>query len=473
VQLFKKLIFNMFLDLDKKEKSSIAAIDISGANISYGELCSFAEEFYSVLKKRTLIFILSENTIGSLAGYTASLSVKVLPLLLSCNTDRGMLGNLIDNYHPEYLWLPKRLAGDFIYELVFSKYDYVLLKTGLLPFQLNNNLSLLLTTSGSTGSPKLVRHSYSNVEENARNVAKFFELTISERAIAILPMHYTMGLSVITSHLFAGSTVLLINSTLTDRAFWKFIKDQRATSFTGVPYSYEVLHKLRFFTMDLPDLKIITQGGGKLSTELFKEYAEFASRTGKKFIATYGQTEGTARMAYLPADLATSKIGSIGKAIPNGEFSLVGENGEEIVEIEAVGELVYRGPNVTLGYALRGEDLIKGDENNGILHTGDIARRDSDGYYFIVGRNNRFLKLFGYRVSLDESENIIKSAFNIDCICTGNDQQMRILITDDTKKDLIVKLMVEKTGINYKAFEIVVIDEIMKNEAGKSIYNFK
>ncbi len=461
----------MFLDLDKKEEKSVAAIDNTGAAISYGELSSFGGEFHASINKRTLIFILSENCIGAMAGYVASLSGKIVPLLLSCNTDRGMLDNLTARYQPEYFWLPERFSPEYNYKVVFQKFGYVLLSTGLKSFELNDNLSLLLTTSGSTGSPKLVRHSYSNVMENARNVAAFFELGTTERAMAILPMQYTMGLSVISSHLFAGSTLLLVNGTLTDRGFWQFFKEQRATSFTGVPYSFEVLYKLRIFRMDLPYLKLLTQGGGKLSHELFRQYAEYAENTGRKFIATYGQTEGTARMAYLPAEKSTTKTGSIGKAIPNGQLSIVDEKGVEIIETEATGELVYRGPNVTLGYALCGEDLLKGDENNGVLHTGDIARRDIDGYYYIVGRNSRFLKLYGLRISLDESEHIIKSAFDIDCICTGNDQSMKIIITDEPRKELIKKFIVEKTRLNHNAIEMVVVDTIPKNEAGKSIYD--
>jgi long-chain acyl-CoA synthetase len=463
----------MFLDLDFKEKNSLSLAGSDGAIMTYGELCSFADEFYSVIKRRTLIFILSENVSGSVAGYVASLSKRIVPLLLSCNIDREMLSKLIDAYHPEYLWLPERLTCEFPWKPIFTKFNYTLVETGLSSFVLNDDLSLLLPTSGSTGSPKLVRHSYSNVEQNARNVASFFELGTGDRAVAILPMHYTMGLSVVTSHLFAGSVVLLANAALTDKVFWQFIKEHKATSFTGVPYSYEVLNKLRFFRMDMPELKLLTQGGGKLSHELFREIADYAKRTGKKFIATYGQTEGTARMAYLPADLASEKTCSIGKAIPGGHFSLTDDSGNEITETEAVGQLVYRGPNVTLGYALRGEDLEKGDENNGVLHTGDIARRDSDGCYYIVGRKSRFLKLFGTRISLDESEQIIKSAFSIDCVCAGTDEQMKIYVTDSGKKETILDFMVEKTGLNFKAFEIVVVSEILKNEAGKTIFNFK
>lgn len=460
----------MFLDLDKKDRLAIAAIDDEGLQITYGELCSFSDEFYLAINNRTLIFILSENNIGSLAGYVASLSSRVVSLLLGATTDRELLTKLIEVYQPEYLWMPERLVTEFGYEAIFSKYNWVLVRTGLVSATLHNDLSLLLPTSGSTGSPKLVRHSYGNIEANAQNVAALFELNPDERAIAILPMYYTMGLSVITSHLYAGATLLLVKSNLTDGAFWKFIKEYKGTSFTGVPYSYDILKKLRFFRMDLPDLKLLSQGGGKLSTELFTEFAEFAANNGKRFIATYGQTEGTARMAYLPADMALQKVGSIGKAIPNGQLSIIDSDGNETIEGEATGEMVYTGPNVTMGYALSPEDLAKGDERNGYLSTGDIARRDADGYYYIVGRLSRFLKLFGTRVSLDETEQLIKSTFEVDCACTGNDEKMSILITNEDVKDEVLHYVSSKTGLFHKAFEIITVEEIRRNEAGKVIY---
>ena len=132
------------------------------------------------------------------------------------------------------------------------------------PPPLYKELSLLLPTSGSTGSSKLVRHSYKNVEANARNVSLLFGLDKHERALATLPIYYTMGLSVISSHIYAGATILLTGKSLTDGKFWTFMKEHRATSFTGVPYSFEVLQKLRFFRMDIPHLQLITQGGGKM-----------------------------------------------------------------------------------------------------------------------------------------------------------------------------------------------------------------
>lgn len=461
----------MFLDLQLKDNSLIAAIDDAGGEITYGELCAFSEEFSNAIGNRTLIFILSENGIGSMAGYVAALSSRIVPLLLSSNINREMLTRLIDIYQPEYIWMPEGISAEFPYVPVLSKYSFSLLKTGHTAYSLHEELSLLLPTSGSTGSPKLVRHSYNNVEQNARNVAAFFELNEQDRPIAILPMQYTMGLSVITSHLFAGSCILLVKGNLTDVHFWKFIKDQKASSFTGVPYSYEVLFKLRFLRMDLPHLKLLTQGGGKLREELFRELAEFAEKTGKKFIATYGQTEGTARMAFLPAEMATKKIGSIGGPIPQGQLSIIDSAGIEIPEKEATGQLVYKGPNVTMGYAYTSEDLIKDDENHGVLFTGDISRRDADGYYYIIGRMSRFLKLFGFRISLDETELLIKSAFKIDCFCSGSDEKMQVYITDENKVSAVKILISEKTGLFHQAIDVIAVTEIPKNEFGKTIFS--
>ena len=459
----------MFLDIDKKLSSKIAAIDDSGALITYGALKEFCEEFYDALPRRTLIFIMAENVIGSLGGYVAALSNRIVPLIINAHIDRQLYETLKDLYQPEFIWGRETLLEGM--PIVFSKYGFGLARTGLLPDPLYDELSLLLPTSGSTGSPKLVRHSYRNVESNARNVASLFNLNDQERAMASLPMHYTMGLSVISSHLYAGATLLLSDKSLMDASFWRMMKEERATSFTGVPYSFEILNKMRFFRMDLPYLKLITQGGGKLPDELFKTCAEYVERTGKRFIATYGQTEGTARMAYLAPELAMTKVGSIGGAIPNGSLSIIDESGHETSEGEAVGEMIYRGPNVTLGYAVCGKDLDKGDENNGILHTGDVARRDKDGCYYIVGRMKRFLKIFGLRIGLDEVEHLVKSAFDTDCLCGGDDEKLIIKITNRMIPEQVLDFVVQKTKLFHKNVQVEVVDVIKRNAAGKVILN--
>lgn len=455
----------MFLDLDRKERQRIAAIDDSGQSITYGEICDFAQEFAKHLPQRSLIFLLSENRIGSLLGYTAALSNRIVPLIISAATEEGLYNHMYELYQPEYLWMPLDKAKGK--EFVFSAWDYCLVKTGNPPTPMFKELSLLLPTSGSTGSPKLVRHSYRNIEANADNVCRMFKLDGGERAMAILPMHYTMGLSVITSHLFAGATLLLSGRSLLDKGFWETLKE--ATSFTGVPYSYEILTKMRFTRMDLPNLKVFTQGGGKLTEEIWHTLAQYAYDNGKQFIATYGQSECTARMAYLPPEMALEKTCSIGVAEPGGQLSIIDDNGNETFEGEAQGEMVYRGENVTLGYATCREDLLKGDENHGIMHTSDLARRDADGCYFIIGRLKRFLKIFGLRIGLDEVERMIKEEYKTDCYCKGNDEKLIVLVTDPKLKDVLSGFIEEKTHLFHQRIEVQVVDAILRNEAGKVI----
>lgn len=455
----------MFLDLDRKERQRIAAIDDNGRSVTYEDVCNFSKEFAIYLPQRSLIFLLAENRIGSLLGYTAALSNRIVPLIISANTEEGLYNHLYDLYQPEYLWMPEAKAEGK--EIIFSAWEYCLVKTGNQPTLMYDELSLLLPTSGSTGSPKLVRHSYRNIEANADNVRRLFKLDGSEKAMAILPMHYTMGLSVIASHLLAGATLLLSGRSLLDKGFWATLKE--ATSFTGVPYSYEILTKMRFTRMDLPNLKVITQGGGKLTEAMWNTLAQYAQDKGKQFIATYGQSECTARMAYLPAEMALDKVCSIGIAEPGGQLSIVEDNGNETFEGEAQGEMVYRGENVTLGYATCREDLLKGDENHGIMHTGDLARRDADGCYYIIGRLKRFLKIFGLRIGLDEVERMIKAEYKTDCYCKGNDEKLIVLVIDPKLVDVLPAFIEEKTHLFHQKIEVQVVNEILRNEAGKVI----
>lgn len=460
----------MIFNIDQKPAYAVAALDDNGGVLSYGSLVEMATEVKQTLAERELVFCLCENKVGSLAGFLAVYDNKDVPLLLSASIDRELLDALFTTYHPSYFWMPNALVNEFGYAPVYEKWGYSLCKTGQTAPAMHPELSMLMTTSGTTGSPKLVRHKYGNIEANAKNVASVFEWTTEERGIMDLPMQYTMGLNVINSHLYAGATVLLISSNLLSPNYWKFIKEQQGTNFTGVPYSYEIFNKLRFTRMDLPYLTTLAEGGGKLSDNLFQTFATYAEEKGKRFFATFGTTETSARLAYLPPKDATTHIGSIGKAIPEGKLMLVDENGSEITAPEVEGELIYEGPNVTMGYGVCVEDLLKGDEFCGVYHTGDIAKKDADGYFYIVGRMKRFLKLFGLRVSLDQSEKIIKDSLGVDCACAGDDQKMKIYITDEVQKDATKKLIAEKTGLVPTSFEVIVIPAIPRFESGKVNY---
>ena len=233
-----------------------------------------------------------------------------------------------------------------------------------------------------------------------------------------------------------------------------------------------MLKKLRFTKMALPSLHMITQAGGKLDPVLHKEFAEYAIANNIDLVIMYGAAEATARMGYLPPDRSLEKYGSMGIAIPGGRFDLIDEAGNIISEPDAVGELVYYGSNVTLGYAECGEDLAKGDERGGVYETGDMARRDVDGFYTIVGRKKRFLKIFGNRVGLDDAERMINNAFpDFECACGGADDKMIVYITNDEVRDDVTKFLIEKTGFNHTAFKTVFISKIPRNEAGKILYS--
>jgi len=460
----------MFQELSDKFSQNQALISDSGEILYYADIHMFSDRLKKNIKERSLVFCLCENTVGSLCGYYSFIYNGIVPLMLDASIDKELLSNLIKIYEPNYLWINDSLLFLYSdYEVKFSECNYSLVQLSDKIVELNDQLALLLTTSGSTGSPKLVRLSYENIKMNAESIVNYLNLSFEDRPITSLPMHYSYGLSVINSHLISGATILLTDKSIAQKEFWNFARVQKASSMAGVPYTYEMLKRLRFFRMSLPDMKVLTQAGGKLSSNLVQEYAENASITGKKFIVMYGQTEATARMSYLPFEYALEKSGSIGIAIPGGSFRLVDNDGTEITESNKDGELVYLGKNVCVGYADCKEDLIKGDENNGKLYTGDIARRDKDGYYYITGRKKRFIKIYGNRVNLDAAEQIIKE-ITTSCACVGVDDKMLIYITDTTKSEQCRNFISEKTGLNSKAFEVRVIDEIPKNTSGKVLY---
>ena len=456
----------MFLNLDRHEQSKIAVKDDAGYCLSYGDICSVIGEFEKLDLGRCVIFCLCGNCAGSLIGYLAFINNGQVPLLLGAGMDKDLRDRLDSVYTPAYYWLPEKMAAESGETSLFSSCGYCLVRTEYELYPLNEKLSMLLTTSGSTGSPKLVRHKYGNLEANAENVAKVFGWTVDEKGICDLPMNYTMGLNVINSHLTVGAGVLLVSANLMDPAFWDFIRENEGTNFCGVPFSYEILRRIGFDKMDLPALKTMAEGGGKLTDRMFKWIASYAESSGKRFCATFGTSETSARMSFLDPSLATTKIGSIGKAIPNGELFLIDETKTEDGSVS--GELGYRGPNVTMGYALSREDLQKGDEFNGEYHTGDMALRDPDGFYYIIGRKGRFLKLFGLRVSLDETERILKTQYpNSEFVCLGDDRRMSIFTTDESLSGEIVPFISGKTNLHNSAFRVYVIDEIPRNEYGK------
>ena len=435
-------------------KDNIACITPSGEQVSYGELQALTARIISNLKPYQLVFSMCSNTIGSVAGYISFVNNNDATLMLDSHIERSAFDALYQTYLPRYVWAPKEFASP----------------KGADESPVSDKLSVLLTTSGSTGSPKLVRLSKENLMSNALSIVEYLNITADERPVTGLPMYYSFGLSIINSHVLVGATLLLTPSSYVEREFWQFANDNCFTSFSGVPYTFEIMKKLKLWKIPMPTLRTLTQAGGKLSNELLQFFIEKYESRGVKFFLMYGQTEATARMSYLDPQYSITKLGSIGKGIPGGTFFLVDDDGKVIEGTNEVGELVYEGANVSLGYAECVDDLMKDDENHGCLHTGDLAYRDKDGFYFIVGRKKRFLKLFGNRISLDYVETFLKEKLK-ECVCVGDDSKLIIYTTDiDYVENEIIDFIVARTKIVRTVFSVRYINEIPHSESGKILY---
>ncbi|MBR6696998.1 MAG: AMP-binding protein [Lachnospiraceae bacterium] len=463
---------NYYSDIDKYG-DNIAIRTESGEELTYTKFLLDADTIVEKLESRKLVFLVCRNCLESVCAYIGALRKGVIPVMINAGIDADLYNTLFETYKPAYIYAPFDFASikaDFV-EL--AKYrDFTMYATACdTSYPVAKELALLLTTSGSTGSPKLVRQSYTNITANANSIAQYLEIVATDRAITTMPMSYTYCLSIINSHLLMGASIVMNEYSVIQREFWNVFKATEPTTFGGVPFIYEQLKALRFGRMNLPSLRYITQAGGKLSKEMAEEFNAICEEKGIKLIVMYGQTEATARMSYLPWEKAKEKAGSMGIAIPGGEFSLIDVDGRVITETDVVGELVYKGANVTLGYAQGYEDLNNGDDNQGVLVTGDMAKRDADGFYYIVGRKKRFLKMFGNRVNLDEVEGLLKKE-NYSCVCGGVDDKLKVYTTDadENVHQRIKEFLSETLSFTSKSFEVVYIEEIPRNEAGKVQY---
>lgn len=332
------------------------------------------------------------------------------------------------------------------------------------PHRLHEDLALLMSTSGSTGSPKLVRLSRTNLLSNAAAIASYLGIRDTDRAATTLPMHYCYGLSVINSHLVAGAGLILTNRSVVDDEFWQLFAEHRGTSFAGVPHTFDLLDRIGFDTMPLPNLRYVTQAGGRMAPERVRHLATLGKRRGWQLFVMYGATEATARMAYLPPELAQTRPAAIGRPIPGGEFRIDPLDGWPA----GTGELVYRGPNVMLGYAEHPEDLAVGTTVTE-LRTGDIAHRGPDGLYEIVGRRSRFVKLYGLRIDLQRLETALSDQ-GVTALCAGDDDGIGVAAIGTHRAGHVEQLAADAAGIPPGTVRAVIVDELPMLASGKPDY---
>ncbi|MBU2667559.1 AMP-binding protein [Actinoplanes bogorensis] len=320
--------------------------------------------------------------------------------------------------------------------------------------EVHPDLALLLTTSGSTGNPKLVRLSAEAVRTNAEQIASVLDITADEVAITTLPLFYSYGMSVLNSHLIRGATVVLERTGIMQKAFWSAVNEHGVTSMAFVPSQYEMLRRLRFDPAKYPALRSLTQAGGRLRTDRVTDFAQRMATVGGKFYVMYGQTEAAPRMATLPPERLDEKLGSVGLALPGGTFTIEDD------------EVVYRGPNVMMGYADTAADLALGDVQGGALHTGDLGRVDDEGFLFITGRRKRMAKVFGVRINLDDVEK------NFPVTAVAGDDKLCVFaegISDDEARGLRTKIA-EWLGTHFSGVEVRTVDALPLLPNGKVDY---
>jgi acyl-CoA synthetase (AMP-forming)/AMP-acid ligase II len=330
--------------------------------------------------------------------------------------------------------------------------------------RLHEDLALLLSTSGSTGSPKLVRLSHRNLASNAVAIADYLDIRETDRAATTLPMSYCYGLSVIHSHLLRGAGLILTDHSVVDDEFWQLFRRHCGTSFAGVPYTFELLERVGAQNLDLPHLRYVTQAGGRMPPERVRRFAELGRLRGWDLFVMYGATEATARMSYLPPQLASSQPDAIGSPIPGGAFAIepCDAQGDE-----DIGELVYRGPNVMMGYAHRPTDLALGKTVDA-LRTGDIARRGHDGLYQLIGRSSRFVKMYGLRIDLQRVEATMRD-HGITAICTDVDDRLAVATAGHDKAE-VQRVAAAAAGVPAGAVHAVTVAELPKLPSGKPDY---
>ncbi|MCM1236119.1 MAG: AMP-binding protein [Ruminococcus flavefaciens] len=337
--------------------------------------------------------------------------------------------------------------------------------------EMNGELALLLPTSGSTGDCKFVRQSKKNIISNAKAIIEYLHVSEGDRAMLSLPLSYTFGLSVLHTHIMSGAALLVPYSKIYQSAFWDFFQKYHGSTFSGVPYTFEVLDKLNFFSQKI-NARYITQAGGKLSMRLQDKILDYTKKNKIQFYIMYGQTEATARMTYLPPEYFASgqKRGSVGIPILGGKIEIHHLDKGEKEAVSAEGEIIYKGGNVCLGYANDYRDLSCGDDNHGILETGDIGYLDQDGFLYITGRKKRFVKILGKRINLDDIELKIKERFCIPCAVVGNDSGICVYV-DIAQTEEILNYSIEMFHVHAQHIRVKYIQEIPKLQSGKNNYS--
>ncbi|MBC2605931.1 non-ribosomal peptide synthetase [Pelagicoccus albus] len=439
--------------------NSVALVCQDGSELNYRELAERADLFCrNMAANPGLLALEASNDLESILALIGACRANC-PVLLLGPGDLEQKSHIQGIFRPDYIF-----RGEEGAKVIEPQSDSPERE------RYYPELALMLSTSGSAGSAKLVRLSHQNLISNAHSIIEYLDLKPEDRAVTNLPLHYSFGLSILTSHLLCGASLLSTSLSIVDEEIWELLETKKVSSLSGVPRTYEILAQNGFLDRDLPDLKTMTQAGGKLEPHLVELFANKLSKAGKRFFVMYGQTEASPRISYLPPDYASSDSDSIGQSVPGGRIRIVDSEGNDIEQANTPGELVYEGPNVMMGYATCREDLAKG-QGPSELKTGDIVIRKENGLFKIVGRASRFVKLAGLRISLDDVERIVKEDGTA-CLATGDDRQLLIAIEqgDESQSGKLKEKIAQKLKIPLPSVSVLPFAELPLLPSGKPDY---
>jgi len=444
--------------------SNVAISTNDNRSLTYRQLDDYGDSLKNKMgEKKCIILFLCDSSIETLRAFFGILQCQYVPIMIDRKCDTELVLNLLEKYRPRYIWAKKEDASKFQgCSQLFSEGDYTVYQTNYSYYPIFSDLAILLSTSGTTGSPKLVRLSYKNILVGIKSAVKVFGVHENDSIIFTLPLDYCYGIVCLLIHFHAGAKVLLTDKNILDKEFWELFEDQRVTAYYGVPFTYNILLKIGFFDKKYQHLRYIVQAGGLPSKKVFDEYLAKQGIESYAFYNLYGQTE-TVVTSYLPPKNFANKYGSVGLAFPEMKVSLI--------QRQDYKEVVINGDNVFMGYANEYKDLSLGDVNNGVSYTGDIGEFDTDGYLYLKGRVSRFSKLAGVRVGFDDVETLLKSEFqHTDFACIGNDEYIEIFYCLDIEPKEIISFLSNKIRVNKMMIKAYKIDGLPRSGNGKIRY---
>ena len=437
-----------------KELNKNSAIKDDNSNwLTYKDLYQRIQDRLSVLNRldRSLFFVYPSNDIDSVVEIIALLESNHVFCLLDPALTNPSKENLNKRYEPNYEFLDGRLS-----------------KISNNKVSMHSDLKLLLTTSGSTGNPKLVKLTMENILNNAEAISQSLSISIHDIACGHLALHYAFGFSVITSHLSSGASVRLTNYSFIDSELWKLIRADKVTHLPGVPFNFHIMLKFGLERLKIPSVKSVAQAGGALDLESKKKLYDWMNFNQGKLYIMYGQTEASPRISTLQPEKFIGSPNSVGEPLPGGRIEILDP------DKDGVGEVIYIGPNVMMGYAETKNDLITEDNMRKKLNTGDLGCIDKFNQLVLKGRSKKLTKVFGIRINTDDIEHFLMTHY--DNAVLEKDNKIRIFIGNldavsfDKKKQHILNLLKENFSVPIQAYEIVSIDKIPKTERGKTNY---